>query len=62
MTSDRPYRAAMSDALARAELRAGAGTQFDAEVTRAFRRLLDETPGGLNAADQTVGRAAALGV
>ena len=29
MTSDRPYRAAMSDADARAELRAGAGTQFD---------------------------------
>jgi putative nucleotidyltransferase with HDIG domain len=36
MTSDRPYRAAMSDADAVAELRAGAGTQFDPHVVEAF--------------------------
>jgi HD-GYP domain-containing protein (c-di-GMP phosphodiesterase class II) len=32
MTSDRPYRRAMSHERALAELRAGAGGQFDAEV------------------------------
>jgi diguanylate cyclase (GGDEF)-like protein len=36
MTSDRPYRPAMSDAEARAELRAGAGTQFDERVVAAL--------------------------
>jgi GAF domain-containing protein len=41
MTSDRPYRAAMSDADARAELRAGAGTQFDPRVVDSFLAVLD---------------------
>jgi HD-GYP domain-containing protein (c-di-GMP phosphodiesterase class II) len=41
MTSDRPYRTAMSDADARAELRAGAGTQFDPRVVDSFLAVLD---------------------
>jgi putative nucleotidyltransferase with HDIG domain len=44
MTSDRPYRAAMSDAQARAELLAGAGTQFDERVVAALLQVLDESP------------------
>lgn len=36
MTSERPYRPAMSDAEARAELLAGAGTQFDERVVTAL--------------------------
>ena len=39
MTSDRAYRSAMSAEVALAELRAGAGTQFDPEVVDAFLRL-----------------------
>jgi two-component system, cell cycle response regulator len=39
MTSDRTYRKAMSSEVALAELRAGAGTQFDPEVVAAFLRL-----------------------
>jgi two-component system cell cycle response regulator len=39
MTSDRSYRKAMSDEVALAELRAGAGSQFDPEVVHAFLRL-----------------------
>ena len=42
MTSDRPYRAAMSDAQARAELLAGAGSQFDERVVAALLQVLDE--------------------
>jgi two-component system cell cycle response regulator len=38
MTSDRPYRKAMSVEVALAELRAGAGHQFDPEVVAAFLR------------------------
>ena len=34
MVSDRPYRRAMSEADARAELEANAGTQFDPDVVR----------------------------
>jgi diguanylate cyclase (GGDEF)-like protein len=41
MTSDRPYRAALSRDEARARLRAGAGTQFDPGVVAAFERVLD---------------------
>jgi diguanylate cyclase (GGDEF)-like protein len=45
MTSDRPYRARMSDEAARAELLAGAGTQFDTRVVDAFLAVLDEHAG-----------------
>jgi GAF domain-containing protein len=56
MTSDRPYRAAMPVAAARAELATGAGTQFDPDVVTALLRVLDEfrTP--------TTGRTASSGV
>ena len=38
MTTDRPYRARLSDAEAWEELRAGAGTQFDPAVVEVFLR------------------------
>jgi diguanylate cyclase (GGDEF)-like protein/putative nucleotidyltransferase with HDIG domain len=41
MTADRPYRRALPPAVARGELEAGAGTQFDADVVRAFLASLD---------------------
>jgi diguanylate cyclase (GGDEF)-like protein/putative nucleotidyltransferase with HDIG domain len=41
MTADRVYRPALGAEGARAELEAGAGSQFDAEVVRAFLRALD---------------------
>jgi putative nucleotidyltransferase with HDIG domain len=40
MTSDRVYRKAIGAEAARAELRAGAGTQFDARVVAAFLRAV----------------------
>ena len=40
MTADRAYRPAMGQEAARAELEAGAGTQFDAAVVRAFLTAL----------------------
>ena len=40
MTADRPYRRALSHEVARAELRRGAGTQFDPPVVEAFLRAL----------------------
>jgi HD-GYP domain-containing protein (c-di-GMP phosphodiesterase class II) len=42
MTSDRPYRRAMSLEAALAEVRAGAGTQFDPRVVAAFLELAAE--------------------
>jgi HD-GYP domain-containing protein (c-di-GMP phosphodiesterase class II) len=42
MTSDRPYRAALPVETALAEIRAGAGTQFDPEVADAFLELAAE--------------------
>jgi HD-GYP domain-containing protein (c-di-GMP phosphodiesterase class II) len=36
MTSDRPYRSALSDAAAREEIARCAGSQFDPRCTRAF--------------------------
>jgi GAF domain-containing protein len=42
MTSDRPYRSAMSDGEARAELRRFAGTQFDPTVVDTLMDVLDE--------------------
>ena len=41
MTSDRSYRSAIGPAAACAELRRGAGTQFDADATAALLRVLD---------------------
>jgi diguanylate cyclase (GGDEF)-like protein/putative nucleotidyltransferase with HDIG domain len=41
MTADRCYRPALGESAARAELEAGAGTQFDALVVAAFLRALD---------------------
>lgn len=46
MTSDRPYRAALPLQRTLAEIRDGAGTQFDPNVARAFLELVDE--GGLD--------------
>lgn len=42
MTSDRPYRGRMSWERARAELAAGRGTQWDAEVVDAFIAMIEE--------------------
>ena len=42
MTTDRPYRRAMSRSEALRELRAHAGTQFDADVIRAFLSVIDD--------------------
>ncbi len=44
MTTDRPYRAALSTAEAMSELKANAGTQFDPAVVDALIRALDEAP------------------
>jgi diguanylate cyclase (GGDEF)-like protein len=41
MTADRVYRAPLGETAARAELAAGAGTQFDPRVVEAFLRALD---------------------
>ena len=41
MTADRPYRRALAETEARAELLRGSGTQFDADVVAAFLRVLD---------------------
>jgi diguanylate cyclase (GGDEF)-like protein len=45
MTADRVYRPALGEEAARAELTAGAGTQFDADVVDALMRALDREPG-----------------
>jgi len=42
MTSDRPYRRALSERQALEELRKHAGTQFDASVVRCLTRLYSE--------------------
>jgi hypothetical protein len=44
MTSDRPYRAAMSHDVAMAELAANSGLQFDPDVVEAFERLMEARP------------------
>jgi HD-GYP domain-containing protein (c-di-GMP phosphodiesterase class II) len=44
MTSDRPYRSALSQSEAIAELRRGAGTQFDLEVAEAFLVAIQSMP------------------
>jgi HD-GYP domain-containing protein (c-di-GMP phosphodiesterase class II) len=48
MTADRAYRPAIGGEAARAELEAGAGTQFDERVVRAFlAALASESAAGL---------------
>ena len=42
MTTDRPYRSAMSWGAALEELHANAGTQFDPAVVKAFSRVINE--------------------
>jgi HD-GYP domain-containing protein (c-di-GMP phosphodiesterase class II) len=42
MTSDRPYRRALSRAEALAEVERCAGTQFDPEIARIFLELFEE--------------------
>jgi len=44
MTADRPYRSALTEGEARAELHRGAGTQFDPRVVAAFERVLAVEP------------------
>jgi diguanylate cyclase (GGDEF)-like protein/putative nucleotidyltransferase with HDIG domain len=44
MTADRPYRSALSAQEARAELRRGAGAQFDPQVVAAFERVVRAEP------------------
>jgi len=44
MTTDRPYRAALTPQRARAVLFAERGAQFDPAVVDCFLRLLDELP------------------
>ena len=47
MTSDRPYRSALSTETAVAEIRAGAGTQFDPSCVDAFAELVRADDGFL---------------
>lgn len=42
MTTDRPYRRALSVEVAKDELERGAGTQFDADCARSFIHLINE--------------------
>lgn len=44
MTSDRPYRRAMGVERALAEIRSGAGSQWDPDVARIFVRMIEEDP------------------
>jgi diguanylate cyclase (GGDEF)-like protein len=44
MTSHRPYRAALSEEEARAELEVGIGTQFDPQVVSVFLAVLSHSP------------------
>lgn len=44
MTSDRPYRKALSHQEAVEELEKGAGTQWDPQVMEAFIQVLSEEP------------------
>lgn len=54
MTSNRPHRKARSPREALAELRAGAGTQFDPRLVEAFARLIEQDP-------RVTGKSAAAG-
>jgi len=47
MTSNRPYRRALSVEKAREEITSNSGTQFDPSVVEAFLRCLPEWSAGL---------------
>ena len=64
MTSDRPYRDAMPDSVARRRLLEASGSQFDADVIDAFLETLGAEPEAFHIptlADDAIGRAADLG-
>jgi HD-GYP domain-containing protein (c-di-GMP phosphodiesterase class II) len=50
MTSDRPYRSALSHEEALAEIERCAGTQFDPRIARVFLEAFGETADELRAA------------
>ncbi len=52
MTSDRPYRTALSRAIAIEEIQRGSGTQFDPTVVNAFLRAMGAAPGSPATAPQ----------
>jgi diguanylate cyclase (GGDEF)-like protein/PAS domain S-box-containing protein len=52
MTSDRPYRRALSRAQALAELRDNAGTQFDPDVVTALLNLVESDPEAYTSAEE----------
>ncbi len=56
MTSDRPYRPAMSLERAVEEIVDGAGTQFDPEVVRVFVQLVEEEPATIRLVEPTAVR------
>jgi two-component system cell cycle response regulator len=58
ITSERPYSPKRSRAAARAELRAGAGTQFDPQVVRALERVLSPAAVEYTEAPQVVAQGA----
>ena len=60
MTSDRPYRRALSAEQARAELRRNAGTQFCPATVSALERVLDRGGGGAAGPAQPMDTPAAL--
>ncbi len=60
MTTDRSYRAAMSEATAREELKRNASSQFDPEVVDALIAVLDEES-RLAPASRRISRDAAVG-
>ena len=47
MTSDRPYRQHLSQAIAVERLQRASGTQFDENIVRAFVETLDEFDCGM---------------
>jgi diguanylate cyclase (GGDEF)-like protein/putative nucleotidyltransferase with HDIG domain len=57
MTSDRVYRKAIGEEAARAELRRGAGGQFDADVVAAFLEVLEGPRGAVSSSGSSVARA-----
>ncbi|HEX9121981.1 MAG TPA: HD domain-containing phosphohydrolase [Actinomycetota bacterium] len=56
MTSDRPYRAALSADRALQEIQEGAGSQFDPDVVQVFVGMIDEEPSTIWGATQAVGQ------